>query len=125
MLIRNQSYDGDHRASEHPIHRVIARFGRICRSKMKNPGEDQRDGKADGQDDNDERNRPGRQIEAGRDVVDDLKQHPRHDSVGRGHAVDMAAFQLGEEITHPRSQSQKKSSALMGRHKSAQPFTRQ
>ena len=34
------------------------------------------------------------------DVVYDLQQHPGHDGVGRGHAVDMAALQFREEIRH-------------------------
>lgn len=61
-------------------------------------GQDERDGEAEREQEHDEAHGPVRHSKEGEDLGRHLNQEPGNDRVGDGDLLNVAAFQLGEEV---------------------------
>src|SRR4030095_2035050 len=69
------------------------------RRQLKSPGQDQRNWKTNYEEQHHQAHSPTRDIEEWKNLARDLHQQPCDDRVGDRNLVDVASFQLGEEIS--------------------------
>ena len=69
-------------------------------SEVKSPGKNERNGKAERDQDDNEPNRPVRDIEKRKSLRGNLNDEPGHDRVRDRHPVDLAPLELAKKIPH-------------------------